>query len=202
MLAPSVINQAPGFTTPEFFASEVLPNGGTVGVIMTLTGAPVTLQLTTTTEVAVVDFDTNAAALAGGSTPVVTTVSLQGGLGTGAPIENLIVVGFDSVTPTVISGSVTLNPVAGGFVRSDVNGDGATDVADPISALAYLFTAGPAPCLVALDGNDDGEVNIADPIFILGYLFSGGPAPFAPFPGCGIDPTPDALDCATPPSQC
>ena len=130
-------------------------------------------------------------------------ISFQNGLGTGAPIENLIVVGFDSIVPTLIPGTITLDPVSGGlFRRGDANADGAVDIADAIAALAYLFTSGPASCLSALDANDDGAADIADPISVLGYLFSGGTAPSAPFPGCGSDPTPDALDCATPQPSC
>ena len=88
------------------------------------------------------------------------------------------------------------------FRMLDANADGAVDIADAIAALAYLFTSGPASCLSALDANDDGAADIADPISVLGYLFSGGTAPSAPFPGCGSDPTPDALDCATPQPSC
>ena len=70
------------------------------------------------------------------------------------------------------------------FSRGDVNNDGALDVADPVSLLAFLFSGGPAPaCEDAADG-----------IAILGALFSGtGPLPDPLM--CDVDPTMDMLDC-------
>ena len=47
------------------------------------------------------------------------------------------------------------------------------------------------------DADDNGELDITDGIGILSYLFLGGDAPHAPFPGCGEDPTVDALSCST-----
>ncbi|MFN0060021.1 MAG: hypothetical protein ACKVX7_16300 [Planctomycetota bacterium] len=82
------------------------------------------------------------------------------------------------------------------FVRGDVNNDGLIDVADPISALNYIFAAGVEPvCLDAADANDDGNVNIADPIWLLLYTFAGGIGPLPPFPTLGPDPTCDLLGC-------
>ncbi|MFN0057593.1 MAG: hypothetical protein ACKVX7_03980 [Planctomycetota bacterium] len=83
------------------------------------------------------------------------------------------------------------------FIRGDFNGDGALNIADGIGVLSYLFQMAPTDCLSAGDGNDDGNVDIGDAIFVLNYLFAGGPAPQPPFPGCGADPTPDALRCGT-----
>jgi len=85
------------------------------------------------------------------------------------------------------------------FRRGDSNGDGALDVADPVTALARLFTPGaaPSPCRDADDANDDGGFDIADPIRVLSTLFSGG-APL-PAPACGEDPTADPLGCASGP---
>ena len=87
------------------------------------------------------------------------------------------------------------------FVRGDVNGDGATDVADVVTLLGSLFTDGPdLPCLSAADANDSGVVDIADGIYVLSLLFSAGDPIPPPVGACGLDPTPDALDCATPPT--
>ena len=83
------------------------------------------------------------------------------------------------------------------FVRGDANADGANDIGDPITMLGFLFSGGSVPCLRALDGNDDEAVDIGDPVYILGALFSGGPPPNAPYPGCGGDPTPGPLGCAS-----
>jgi len=85
---------------------------------------------------------------------------------------------------------------SGLFVRSDCNADGGTDVADPIANLTYLFAAGAAPpCLDACDANDDGSLDVADAVYALLHLFGGAATPAPPFPGCGIDPTADAVNC-------
>jgi len=47
----------------------------------------------------------------------------------------------------------------------------------------------------AADANDDGELDIADPIAILGHLFLGAGDLPPPSAACGIDRTPDGLDC-------
>ena len=83
------------------------------------------------------------------------------------------------------------------FIRADTNVDGSVDLSDVISLLHSLFIATEAlPCLDAADTNDDGDVNVSDTIFLIGYLYLGSEAP--PHPGleCGLDPTPDTLDCA------
>ncbi len=82
------------------------------------------------------------------------------------------------------------------FQRGDSNSDSSLDIADAIFTLSYLFAQGPSPsCLDAADANDDGAVDLADGIFILQSLFAIGPAIPPPYPGCGVDPTVDELDC-------
>ncbi|MGE4613445.1 MAG: hypothetical protein AAEJ46_03800, partial [Planctomycetota bacterium] len=82
------------------------------------------------------------------------------------------------------------------FIRGDVNASQVVDIADVTSTLDFLFSASPPPdCIDSADANDDGLVDLADAISLLSYLFSGASAPPAPFPGCDIDPTMDALDC-------
>jgi len=92
-------------------------------------------------------------------------------------------------------------PGAVTFRRGDCNDDGGFDISDAVLVLSSLFPGGGGatipPCLDACDGNDDGLVDIADPVSILDWLFSSGPLPPSPHPGCGIDPTGDATDCAT-----
>ena len=103
--------------------------------------------------------------------------------------------------PLVDPGPVTIIELS--FRRGDADGDGATTIGDAISLLGVLFgPADPLPCDDASDANDDGTINIADAIRILQYLFAGALPPPAPFPDCGPDPTPDALDCETPPTTC
>ena len=82
------------------------------------------------------------------------------------------------------------------FRRADPNGDQVTDLADGVFILNHLFLGRGAPgCMKSADANDSGDVDIADGSHIFSYLFLGGPAPPAPFPGCGVDPVPDALSC-------
>ncbi|MGE3165800.1 MAG: hypothetical protein AB7O52_12915 [Planctomycetota bacterium] len=84
------------------------------------------------------------------------------------------------------------------FVRGDCNADGGNDIADAVSLLGVLFGGGQTPsCLSACDVNDDGNLDVSDPIFQLAGLFGLGASPAAPFPGCGSDPTADALACGT-----
>ncbi|MCA8961648.1 MAG: hypothetical protein KDC38_14085 [Planctomycetes bacterium] len=81
------------------------------------------------------------------------------------------------------------------LVRGDTNADGNIDLADAIHLLTYLFQSGPLGCRDAGDIDDSAALDIADPIGLLTYLLQGGAPPPAPFPGCGPDTTPDALDC-------
>lgn len=97
-----------------------------------------------------------------------------------------------------------LQAVESSFVRGDANHDGATDIADVVSILEWLFiSGGPLPlCLDAIDVDDDGVVNLADPIRVISYLFTSGPPPAPPTGSCGGDPTADTLDCAGPIPSC
>ncbi len=83
------------------------------------------------------------------------------------------------------------------FIRGNANGDGSVDLGDGITILGYLFASGAIPCLSAADTTDDGQIDITDAIFIFTYQFVNGAPPPAPFPDCGVDPTPDSLDCVT-----
>ena len=82
------------------------------------------------------------------------------------------------------------------LIRGDANADGQQNITDGVVILNFLFTAGATlPCIDAADNNDDGSVNITDGVFMLNFLFSSGADPAAPYPDCGLDPTPDELDC-------
>ena len=83
------------------------------------------------------------------------------------------------------------------FRRGDFNGDGRTDIGDPIFSLNWQFRGGSGPsCLDAADANDDGRLDIGDTIWSLNHQFLGGPPPPAPGPlNCGTDPTSDGLGC-------
>jgi hypothetical protein len=85
------------------------------------------------------------------------------------------------------------------FRRGDCNGDQQLNIADAIYLLARIFSGGPTGvCDDACDANDDGSLNIADPITALGALFGAVVVPLpAPYPDCGVDPTPmEPLGCA------
>jgi hypothetical protein len=82
------------------------------------------------------------------------------------------------------------------FRRGDTNGDGNMDLSDPIAVLGYLFLGNSAPpCLDAADLDDSGILDLTDAVYSLSSQFMGGPPPESPFPGCGVDPTPDDLGC-------
>jgi hypothetical protein len=83
------------------------------------------------------------------------------------------------------------------FRRGDADGSGGLDITDPVFLLGHLFRglAGP-PCEMSADADDDGALGVTDAIRILGFLFRRGEPPPGPFPGCGVDPTPDALGCS------
>jgi len=81
------------------------------------------------------------------------------------------------------------------FVRGDVDGENAINIADAIGILNHLFADWSIDCADAADANDDGDLNIGDPIGLLMYLFAEGFAPPAPFPDPGPDPTNDNLRC-------
>jgi sugar lactone lactonase YvrE len=86
---------------------------------------------------------------------------------------------------------------AGSFRRGDVDLSGGIDISDPIIIIHALFLRTlEIPCEDAADPDDSGALNITDGIFILVFQFLGAAPPAPPFPGCGIDPTEDALGCA------
>ncbi len=86
--------------------------------------------------------------------------------------------------------------------RGDCNRDGSFNIADAIFGFGVLFSGeGPPSCEDACDGNDDGTFDIADMIYLLNNLFRQGDPPPPPYPGCGLDPTVDDLDCESFP-QC
>lgn len=86
------------------------------------------------------------------------------------------------------------------FIRGDVNGDGAVNIADSIAAANYVMsgTGVVNDNLDAVDANDDGTLNIADAIYINSMLFSGAPFLIPNFlVGQGLDPTSDNVNTGT-----
>ncbi len=97
----------------------------------------------------------------------------------------------------VVSGDPNLVSVGDQFVRGNANDDGWVNVSDANFILNYLYNYGGKPaCMDAADVNDDGSVDLSDAKYLMDFLFNGTrPAPKAPWPGRGVDPTPDALTC-------
>ncbi len=82
------------------------------------------------------------------------------------------------------------------FVRGDANRDGTVNTADAVAILGHLFLGQKELCRDALDVTDNGRLDLADAVRLLGHLFGFSQRPPPPFPDCGDDPTPDAIDCA------
>ena len=106
----------------------------------------------------------------------------------------------DATTVQVIP-NTTLLATELAFCRGDSNADGVVNLADGIRILRSLFVPGETPieCKDSADANDDGTLNVADGVHLLSYLFVDSAVGIAA-PGvaaCGVDPTTDALDCAT-----
>lgn len=95
---------------------------------------------------------------------------------------------------TVVALSAPCWAQGGLFIRGDANGDGACDVADAQVIAEYLYLGGAAPSpLDAADANDDGVIDAADVACVADFANGAGTNPAAPFPGAGLDPTPDQL---------
>ena len=115
-----------------------------------------------------------------GDPPINTIYAIEGGL---------------SEAPYLIHGTVTISQQPQFlFVRGDANYNQSVNIADAIFLLDYLFIGGVASvCPDAADSNDDGSINIGDAINLLNFLFANGETIPYPYPGYGVDPTPDGL---------
>lgn len=193
----SVVAALNGGSGPDFFSSFVLPDGVTVGLIVSFMLTD-NLMTPSSTSILTVDYETNSMAIAGTTSSIVTSLSFVDGVLGNPPVENVVVVGVGSNIPAFTDGVIELVPgnISGEFIRGDGNADGSVNLVDAIYSLNYLFLSGPSLCLSALDVDDNGGVSLADPVTLLGYLFLSGPNPAIPFPGCGADPTTDSLGCA------
>ena len=103
---------------------------------------------------------------------------------------------------TALAVLICLGPArADWFIRGDPDASGAADITDAAAVLQHLFSGGPAPvCLAAADVDGDGKVTLNDAVALLSYLFLGGEPPALPFPGCGTDFSPTALECVSYPA--
>ena len=120
---------------------------------------------------------------------------LTDGFGPPPGINNIITVNQTSIFPDLVDGQINIVDQVT-FIRADANGDSVVNIADGVFLILYFFGGGLAPlCFSASDANDDGGLDISDMIFVLFFQFLGGPPPAQPYPGCGVEPTTDALDC-------
>ncbi|MDE0959501.1 MAG: hypothetical protein OSB09_01845 [Planctomycetota bacterium] len=194
--AAAALDGLNGNSGPDFIDINFYVDGLTVGCVYSFSNT-VFLLFSSSTSVGSVAYDTVPSGLIGNSAGTTTPLSWSSSLGSPS-VVNIVVVDGQANPAALANGTVTLQPSTGGFMRGDINSDGAINIADAVSLLAGLFSGGAINCDDAADCNDDGLVNIADAVYELSNLFSGGPnmpAPTAPV--CGADPTSDALDCTT-----
>lgn len=130
--------------------------------------------------------------LAGG--PATANLSFCDTLGS-PPVETIVTAGLQTVVPTKVDGTVSIEVVE--FRRGDCDDNGSTQVTDVVYQLFYVIGgAGVDPqCLNACDFNSDGSVDISDPTTLLQYLFLGGPLgdPLT----CGVDPDGFGAPCVS-----
>ncbi len=82
------------------------------------------------------------------------------------------------------------------MVAGDFNADGEMNLTDAVAHLTFLVGGGDAPgCAQAADSDDNGRLEVTDAIRTLDRLFRGGVPLADPVGECGVDPTPDGLDC-------
>ena len=199
LLTPVSIEPGAGLSSPDFFDGQLLPDGITVGVVMDFHGA-VTLDLSSEKEVAVATYETVVEGLVGSKSGIRTTVGFRNGLGTGPPIENLVVVDGQSVRPTLTEAEVLILPEGGvEFRRGDLKADGVLTLDDVgflvATLLAFEAMAPLDDCLDASDLDDDGTIGLVDLTTLVGTMFETGATPALPFRTCGADPTADEIPC-------
>lgn len=184
-------------TPLDFFSGQWADGAVTIGAVVSFLSTS-SLDLTNSTDLASIEFTTNPGGLINQSATFVTNLTWQNGVVIGTlPVDNLIIVGSDPMSPGFSNGQVTLTPGGNTFIRGDINDDSQVNIADAVAGLTYMFSNGPASCIDAVDTNDDGSANVADGVYLLAFLFSAGPTPPPPFQNCGSDPTGDSLDCDT-----
>lgn len=179
LVNPIAVNVTLPFVA-DFAETNTFTNGWTLGVVYSFTGG-VTLQYDSAVEVANVDYEGLAGALAGVEGSTSSPLTMDSGLGS-PPVSNVVVVGGGSLPATGVEGSLqftgtTTNP----FISGDCNGDTIVNIADIVWSLAELFKSGPsANCEAACDVNGDSTHDAADPVYTANYIFLSGPAPVGP----------------------
>lgn len=180
---------------PEYWGFAQVTGGATLGCIFSM-GATVKAlpACTANQEIAVVNYINTSGQSA------TAQVTLSGDLG--SP-KVALTVDIDGTSYDAQAGAGVSITVGGGqppFVRGEVNQDGKLNVSDGVAIARYVFNLGSQKakidaCKDSADVNDDGAITAADALYLLNYLFTGGAAVPAPAGACGVDTTPDALDC-------
>jgi hypothetical protein len=78
-----------------------------------------------------------------------------------------------------------------GFIRGDLDGDGAVDLADARELCRVFSGERGLECDDAADFDDRSGIGPADLVALIIRGFGAPLAPERPFPACGVDPTPD-----------
>ncbi len=200
-LAPDGLREGDGYEKTELTRGP--DNEGAVSAIILSFAKVVYLPVTGESVLLHLELE---APVPGESTSEYIVDFADGLVGSGQPVKNTITWGEGftrrddgSEADDDADGSepcIVLVAPARPFVRGDANEDAAVDLTDAVLLLEHLFRGGAEPaCLPAADSNDDGGVNLSDVVFLLSHLFRGGDPPPSPFPACGADGTPDALEC-------
>jgi len=137
---------------------------------------------------------------------VALSYSLTACIGTGQPIENVIVQEGLAVTPEngspcpFVASEVT---VKGPFNRGDANSDDKVNIADVVRLVSAILRGDPVGCDSVLDANNDGSADLQDVQDLIDYIFITGALPSSDLNTCVVeDPAEDTLTCDTIPSTC
>ncbi|MGE3163381.1 MAG: hypothetical protein AB7O52_00595 [Planctomycetota bacterium] len=188
-----------GGTGPDFFAAQTAAvggDGGTVGVVVSLSPPFDVIAPGTDLPIANFVYEASATAVDGDSANLTFSDSL------GNPAVALVaVVDGNTVVPSTVGGVVSVEEVVDvAYLRGDANSDGGIDIADGIWILNFLWQGGPAsPCAASQDANGDGMGDTSDAMYIIFYQLLDGPAPVGNFPNCDFA---DVADCAMSTPSC
>ena len=183
-----------GGSGPSLGNSEAHPDGANSVSVFSLVGAE-TIPFPTPLVLYELVFETTPAHWIGNTTGGTATFSTANPAADIPRTTTTIVVSGMGASTTWSFPTVQFVPILE-FLRGDADGDGTVvAIGDAITILAGLFSGGVIDCEASADVNGDGTLNLADPISLLTYGFGGGAAPPAPFPNCGVETAPGALEC-------
>lgn len=181
----------------SFFHADLAPAAGSGGTVICLAStAPPFDTFAAGSAHAIAEFRYSIDAQAADG----TTAALEflDGLGT-LPVAVAVAVQGTSASAATEPGALQVSgtPVSGDpeFVRGDATADGEIALLDAVKILNWLFGEEEIACVDAADANDNGSAALDDALFVLSFLFLDGAAIPPPAGACGLDATPDALEC-------